>query len=175
MASKSGTTSVDSELSTKLDMIISSMSDLKKNQESMKKMFESKIDKLKQDLMSNIDSKIKTLRNEISLDLGKEASRIDVILNSIQSIQGRLGNVEHFVTNGPHDDNRDHDTGNTHDNGTQRDPLNNNDVTIIATNLPTVENEDIMETARTVILALGDTAEAQKIEVLRNKFKLRNR
>jgi hypothetical protein len=43
-------------MSGKLDTLISAVIELKTGQEGMKRMFESKIDKLRLDLMVNVDS-----------------------------------------------------------------------------------------------------------------------
>lgn len=57
-------------------------------------MFESKLDKLRKDLLKNVDEKIQSLRDEISLDLGIETQRVDEVMTTIQSIQTRLSGVE---------------------------------------------------------------------------------
>ena len=44
------------DMSGKLDALISAVIELKTSQEGMKRMFESKIDKLRSDLMVNVDS-----------------------------------------------------------------------------------------------------------------------
>ncbi|VDI60356.1 Hypothetical predicted protein [Mytilus galloprovincialis] len=85
---------VDSPVSDKLDTLIKVVQDLKIGQEGMKRMFESKLDKLKTDLIASVDNKIRTLRDEISLDLARETNRTDQIINTIQSIQSRIDNVE---------------------------------------------------------------------------------
>ena len=80
--------------SQKLEEIFSVVMDVKKNQEGMRKMFESKLDKLKNDLMENIDHKIKSLRDELVLDLGVETKRVYLILSEIQELKIRVDKVE---------------------------------------------------------------------------------
>ena len=65
MASMSAATS--SNDSDKLDKLLQAVSDLRKNQDGMKLMFESKLDKMRNELMGSIDSKVQSLRNEIAL------------------------------------------------------------------------------------------------------------
>ena len=92
MASMSSATS--SNDSDKLDKLLQAVSDLRKNQDGMKLMFESKLDKMRNELMGSIDSKVQSLRNEIALEIGRENTRIDTILNTIQSMQSRLDTLE---------------------------------------------------------------------------------
>ena len=54
---------------------------------------------MRNELMGRIDSKVKSLRNEIALEIDRENTRIDTILNTIQSMQSRLDTLEQF--NGP--------------------------------------------------------------------------
>ena len=62
----------DPTISNKLDTVINAIKDIKINQDGIKRMFESKLDKLRKDLLKNVDEKIQALRDEISLDLGVE-------------------------------------------------------------------------------------------------------
>ena len=86
------------DMSGKCDTLISAVIELKTSQEGMKRMFESKIDKLKTDLMATVDSKVRTLRDELSVDIGRETSRTDQMLTTIQSIQTRLDSLEQNET-----------------------------------------------------------------------------
>ncbi|CAC5383303.1 unnamed protein product [Mytilus coruscus] len=60
----------------------------------MKRMFESKLDKLRTDLMANVDNKVRALRDEISIDINRETNRTDQLLTTVQSIQTRLDSFE---------------------------------------------------------------------------------
>ncbi|CAC5412945.1 unnamed protein product [Mytilus coruscus] len=164
---------VDSPFSNKLDTLIKVVQDLKIGQEGMKRMFESKLDKLKTDLIASVDNKIKTLRDEISLDLARETNRTDQIINtkSIQSLQ-------------------------------PLNPLDNNEITITASGIPVTEHENLIQKAESLISALGDEVTQnvrvtgavrlptrstnrpgivkifrnthEKVQVLRNKMKLKD-
>ena len=193
---------VDSPVSYKLDTLIKVVQDLKIGQESMKRMFESKLDKLKTDLIASVDNKIKTLRDEISLDLVRETNRTDQIINTIHSIHSRIDNVEeqgkqinsHLV--------------NSNDNGVlstlqSLNPLDNNEITITANGIPVTEDENLIQKAESLISALGDEVTQnvrvtgavrlptrstnrpgivkisfrnthEKVQVLRNKIKLKD-
>ena len=60
----------------------------------MKLMFESTLDKMRNELMGSIDSKVQSLCNEIALETGRENARIDTILNTTQSMQSQLDTLE---------------------------------------------------------------------------------
>ena len=49
-------------------------------------MFERKLDRMKNDLMANIDEKVNSLRQELTLDLGRETRRIDDIVSDVRAI-----------------------------------------------------------------------------------------
>ena len=144
----------DSDLSSKMDMLLLSVNEIKKNQEGMKKTLEKKIDKLRNDLLENMNSKITALRNEITLDLGRETTRIDSVLNTIQSIQQRLENVEN---SGPATLGNDNVTQAASD--VRKDPLNDCSVTVIATNIPFNEGEDILQKATNLLHQIGETVQ----------------
>ena len=195
MASMSSATS--SNDSDKLDKLLQAVSDLRKNQDGMKLMFESKLDKMRNELMGSIDSKVQSLRNEIALEIGRENTRIDTILNTIQSMQSRLDTLEQ--SNG---------STSTQDNSNQARfrPASNSDdsdISIIASGLPQQNGEDLLRKVKGLIQALGSdvcskvnvtaatrfrtrfhdrpglvkitfTSVEDKILVLRNKMKLKD-
>ncbi|CAG2193350.1 unnamed protein product [Mytilus edulis] len=190
MASKSTKKNPDPDVSNKLDSIINSIKELKTSQDSMKRMFESKLDKLRTDLMANVDNKVRALRDEISMDINRETNRTD------QSIQTRLDSLEQDTSSKnsvPLLSNSLYQTQN---------PLDNPDITITASGLPFSDDENIVEKANDLIRALGEdvsdnvnvTAAArlpsrfsdrpaivkisfsnldEKVKVLRNKMKLK--
>lgn len=57
-------------------------------------MFESKLDRLRTDIMSSVDTKVRELRDELSVDLPSETRRVDQVLTTIQSIQSRMDGLE---------------------------------------------------------------------------------
>ncbi|CAG2219113.1 unnamed protein product [Mytilus edulis] len=182
----------------KLEILIGAVKDLKTSQDNMARMFESKLDKLRTDLMASVDSKVRALRDELSIDIGHETTRTDQLLTTVQSIQRRLDDVEQqnpiLNDNGTAiQENRP---------GRKYNPLDNTDITVTVSGIPFSDGEDLMEKAHDMILALGDSAAdsvrisaaarlpsrfndkpgivkisfqntEEKVNVLRNKMKLR--
>ncbi|CAG2189828.1 unnamed protein product [Mytilus edulis] len=143
----------DPSVSEKLDTIVSAIHDLKSNQEGMKRMFESKLDKLRTDLMANVDNKIRALRDELSVDISMETRRTDQLLISVQSIQSRLDGIEE------HNNTHSADNGNGVLNSVDNlhiNPLDNPEITITASGIPVTEGEDLMSKAENLISALGE-------------------
>ncbi|CAC5360994.1 unnamed protein product [Mytilus coruscus] len=182
----------------KLETLIGVVKDLKTSQDNMARMFESKLDKLRTDLMASVDSKVRALRDELSIDIGHETTRTDQLLTTVQSIQRRLDDVEQQnpILN-------DNGTA-VHENrpGRKYNPLDNTDITVTVSGIPFSDGEDLMEKANDMILALGDSVADsvrisaatrlpsrfndkpgivkisfqntdEKVNVLRNKMKLR--
>lgn len=65
------------DMSPKLDTLLRAVSDLQKSQDGMRHMFESKLEKFKTYLVENIDTKVRPLRDKLSMDLSRESNRID--------------------------------------------------------------------------------------------------
>lgn len=135
----------DTTISQKLDTVINSIQGLKTSQDSMKRMFESKLDKLKTDIIASVDSKISALRDELTLDIHRETNRIDQLLTTVQSIQARVDDLETRTGNGTVSRDRE-----------VRNPLDDIDLTIVASGLPFIDGEDLIQTARTLIAELGE-------------------
>lgn len=125
---------IDMDMSQKLDSILAAVAEIKKYQEGMRKMFESKLDKMRQDLTETIDSRVRSLRDELSLDINRETSRIDQVMITIQSLQARLDTVENTNRSVPAgvvlNENRTHQRGNI--SAHQDDP----DLSITASGIP---------------------------------------
>jgi hypothetical protein len=165
--------------------------EIKKNQESLKRTLEGKIDKLRIDLIENIDKKVKSLRDELTLDINKETVRIDNLLTTVHALQARMLNIEQS-----HETN---DQPNTRHTSNCNDP----EVTVIASGLAYNQDENLLQKAQMLIEALGEEVYNatyitdvqrlstrnpnrpgivkisfrsldEKILVLRNKLRLRN-
>ena len=80
--------------SDKIDFLVQTLMEVKKNQESLKKMVESKIDKLRKDMKEDMDLRIRSFRDDLSLDIGREAKRMDEMLITIQSLSSRVEQLE---------------------------------------------------------------------------------
>lgn len=74
--------------------LMTSITDIKKGQTDMQKMFQSKLDTLKNDLVANMDTKIEKLKHEITSDMERESGRIDEVMQCIERIDTRLQSVE---------------------------------------------------------------------------------
>ncbi|CAC5399193.1 unnamed protein product [Mytilus coruscus] len=143
--------------------IASSVKEIKEGQDSMKRMFESNTDKLRNDVLSTIDEKMRALKSDIDIDIARESSRIDELVNSVQLLKTRLGQVEsdiQSVCNPINDENLpnghvDSSIGNVMRGARVLDPLNNNDVTVIVKNVPFTEDENLLEKVTEIISCLG--------------------
>ena len=93
-------TAIPSDISQQLKLLISSVAEIKKSQGGKKRTLESKMDRLKNDLMESIETKMKVLKDELSLDIARKSSRLDDVLNSVQSIENRLTTVENVCAEG---------------------------------------------------------------------------
>ena len=84
--------------------------------------------------MASVDTKIRALRDELSLVIHRESKRIEQLLATIQSIQTRVDNLE---TQGEKmTDVHDEGNGNgIHAIKTVRNPLDNPDITVVVTGL----------------------------------------
>lgn len=145
--------------SEKLDLLLASVGELKTSQDNM---FESKLDKMRNDLTENINLKVKSLRDEIAMDLSRESGRIDEMLKSIQSLQGRMAEIEQFSggrgyeesNNGMQKDNGERNGVTSRVTPRQSDDT---DMSIIITGLPFEENENLLQKTQNVLAALGET------------------
>lgn len=143
----------DVGVSAKLDTLIQSIQDLKTNQESIKRMFESKLDKLKVDLIASVDTKIKALHDDITLDINRETTRIDQLFDTVKSIQSRVDSLEQSSQSA--NARLENDSNESPEVQMQR-PLDNHDLTITASGIPTTPSEDLILKAENLIRALGD-------------------
>lgn len=124
---------------SKFDTLMSTMLDIKKNQEGMKKMFESKLDKFRTDLLENIDTRVTSLRNEIAIDVQTQSNRIDHVLSTIQSLQERMDTMERPQrqdTPGQANDNMDTAYYRS------RSHSDDSDISVIANGIPVDNGED---------------------------------
>ncbi|CAG2234693.1 unnamed protein product [Mytilus edulis] len=125
----------------------------------MKRMFESKLDKLRTDLMKNVDNKVRALRDEISLDINRETNRTD------QSIQTRLDSLEQDTSSKNNDENIV-EKANDLIRALGEDVSDNVNVTAAA-RLPSRFND------RPAIVKIIFRNLDVKVKVLRNKMKLK--
>ena len=147
--------SPDSKTSTsdsaKIDYLVNSIKEMKKNQEGMRRMTESKIHKLRQEWKEDMDTRIRVLRDDLSMDLGKESARLDSLLITVQSLQSRVHGIENVT--------KDITLGNIalYQGVSQQSAKNDNsDLMVFVTGLHFSKNEDMVQKARDLMLALGE-------------------
>jgi hypothetical protein len=176
--SAAGSDKIALDLSKKLDSLLSAVADLKKGQDSMRCSFEAKIDNLRTELIANIDSKVRNLRDELSIDLNKEACRIDRVLTTIETLQTRMDAVERSrIPSGDESGAPSVNTGIRHrrddHRGYQGNPLDDPDITITVSGVPVTENEDLIITANEIIDALGDEVSSNVLVTAASRLKTR--
>ena len=94
MAASNHANSGTNELIEEMRLVLSTVKEIKSGQDSMRKSFDSKLDKMRNEFMATLDGKIKTLRDELAMDLSKESGRIDMLEKTLHTIQDRLDSVE---------------------------------------------------------------------------------
>ena len=140
--------SKDSSDGEKLNILLDTVLEIKSSQDGLRRMFESKLDKLRSDLMQNIDTKVRALRDEFSMDLSKEAKRLDQVVSSVQSMVTRMDSLERKVSASV--------TSSGSSNGTgPGGGLSDTDVCITASGIPVRDGEDLLEVADSLLQALG--------------------
>lgn len=137
------------DLGEKVGKILATVSDIKVSQESMRVALEQKIDNIRVELIQNIDNKVKSLSDQVTLSIAQESTRIDDLLTSVQSLKSRIEGLENSRDAAGQSDHRS--TSRSH-----IDPLNDPDLTITANGLPFDDGEDVLGKARALIAALGE-------------------
>jgi len=151
MASNSASSGQPQTDASKLDAVLLAIADMRDNQDSLKRMFESKLDKIRHDLITNIDVKVRALKEELSLDLARESTRIDSVVKTLETMQIRLDSA------GPSTNN-----SNSTEHSSPRQPrtarsyLADPEICVVASGIPRVEGEDPLHIAQTLINALGN-------------------
>ncbi|KAK6175758.1 hypothetical protein SNE40_014151 [Patella caerulea] len=93
--SESATGNVYIEFLTKqMATLIDAVSEVKINQEKMTGMLEKKMEDWKAEIMGHIDSKVRVLQDELSIDITTERIRVDQIVNNVQEIKDNLSRLE---------------------------------------------------------------------------------
>ena len=166
MATSSQASGDMKELKEEMKQVLSAVKDIKIGQDSMRKSFDSKLDKMRTEFMTTLDGKIRILRDELAMDLSKETGRIDQLEKTLQSMQAILDTVERSRS--------------TNDDGSQeggqrrsRGSLNDTHVCITASGLPYQEGENLLEKAAGIIRALGDDVSSNVVITGAQRFRTR--
>lgn len=67
---------------------------LQKGQTKLKSTLDSKLDKIRKELISSIDEKFKAMITGFQLEIGKQQAQIDTIKQTIDSMVNELENVD---------------------------------------------------------------------------------
>lgn len=67
---------------------------LQKSQTKLKSTLDSKLDKIRKELISSIDEKFKAMKTVFQLEIGKQQAQTDTMKQSIDSMVNRLNELE---------------------------------------------------------------------------------
>ena len=113
----------------KLDKMQELLESLKKGQESLQKTFDSKLEKLRNEVVKTIFDKIRSVKVDLDLQFASLERRIELFESEMSSLKADAGFVDNSV--------------------------NNCDITVIATNVHVRHDRPLMDTAKALISALG--------------------
>ena len=122
------------ELASKMDKMFGVLNDVRKGLDILRSTFDSKIDKLRKDVLSTIDDKIKAVKVDVDLQFAAIDRRIDdleINMRSLSSLEGMSGSIVNQT-------------------------VSNDELTIIVSNLKEANNEDPFRAARELTDALGE-------------------
>ena len=126
---ESDMSSATSKNDEKLDKMMEMLESLKRGQESLQKTFDSKLEKLRNEVVKTIDDKIQSVKVDMDLQFAGLERRIELFESEMSSLKTDAGFVDNSV--------------------------NNCDITVIATNVPLRQDRSLMDTAKALISALG--------------------
>jgi uncharacterized protein YoxC len=132
--------------------ILTTVKDVKRNQDDLRRSLEQKIESAKNEMTGHINAQITSLRDQLTSDLSKETARIDGLLTSVQSLEARLSSLEQAKITVQSSSG----TSNFKTAIPKLNPLNDPDLTVIASGLQYEDGEDILAKAKLLISALGD-------------------
>lgn len=152
---------VGTKIIDQMTVIADAVSQLQKGQKELRSSFDSKFDKFKNEFMASIDSKFKAMRSDFDLELGKQQSQIDSLSRSVESLIHRVKEVEkvgHSYATQP--------GSAVHHSSTVKD----SEVTIIASNIPQSDDEDILQVAQDLVDCLSDSISVVAAARLRSRI-----
>ena len=126
---ESDMSSATSKNDEKLDKMMEMLESLKRGQESLQKTFDSKLEKLRNEVVKTIDDKIRSVKVDMDLQFAGLERRIELFDSEMSSLKADAGFMDNSV--------------------------NNCDITVIATNVPLRHDRSLMDTAKALISALG--------------------
>lgn len=78
----------------RLTIIAEAICCLQKGQTKLKSTLDSKLDKIRKELISSIDEKFKAMKAVFQLEIGKQQAQIDTMKHTIDSMVNELENVD---------------------------------------------------------------------------------
>lgn len=78
----------------RLTIIAEAICCLQKGQTKLKSTLDSKLDKIRKELISSIDEKFKAMKTVFQLEIGKQQAQIDTMKQTIDSMVNRLNELE---------------------------------------------------------------------------------
>lgn len=78
----------------RLTIIAEAICCLQKGQTKLKSTLDSKLDKIRKELISSIDEKFKAMKAGFQLEIGKQQAQTDTIQHTIDSMVNRLNELE---------------------------------------------------------------------------------
>lgn len=143
----------------KMTIIADAVDKLQKGQSTLQSIVESKLDKFRNEFVQGIDEKFKAMKSDIDLEFSIHKNKIDTLSQTIDSIMERLELVE----NG---DRPIYESGAL---GVVHNPLEDTNITIIATNVKFEPSEDILSVAKELVAHLDDSAQVVAAARLKNR------
>ena len=134
----------------KMTIIADAVDKLQKGQATLQSIVESRLDKFRNDFISSIEEKFKAMKSDLDLELSVHKAQIENLSQTIDSIVVRLDTVENQTR--PIYGNRDQGfvSGN---------PLDDVNITIIASNVKCEPNEDPLTVARELVAQLDENVQ----------------
>lgn len=140
----------------KLDRILRSMDDLKKGQEAIRKTFDSKLEKLRHELVSSVDEKIKAVKTDIDLEMGKMSKRFDELARDLKQVKVEQANVDRKLESLElSQDQTNAAVQSTSNSPANLNPLSNTEQCIIIHNLEDNRDSVLEEQLESLFNALG--------------------
>ena len=155
-SAKMATKTVSGDLKSQIVAIAKSVEAIKDDQDGLKRTLESKIDRLRNYVLSTIDEKMKALKTDLDLDIGDNSRRIDMLVRRVHLLTQRIDQFEQNPIQGDDVFNGGRDTAINWARCTFVNPLHNNDKTVIVKDLSTTSGEDLLMKAHKLISALGE-------------------
>ena len=130
-SAKTNEQTVSGDLKSQIVAIAKSVEAIKDDQDGLKRTLESKIDRLRNYVLSTIDEKMKALKTDLDLDIGVNSRRIDMLVRRVHLLTQRIDQFEQNPIQGDDVFNGGRDTATNWARCTFVNPLDNNDKTVI--------------------------------------------